>query len=251
MTMKKSERQGWAIIGVCGTIFALLGALAVYANVTEKRYDPETLCPNGCDYPAVRILVDKTDPWDAHGSGRLEKIIRNIKNELAVSERLSISVLDQSGSDVPTPVFDMCNPGRGDQANSLYKNPRKIHEKFEAKFDQPLERMLADLLKPGTAPRSPLIEAIQNFPAAGPRDRLVLVSDLMQNSELFSFYRDSRKIPAPNAPRTISNHRIQYDSITVYFIDRHTVPRELKERVITYWRRYLGQMTLSLVFDQL
>jgi hypothetical protein len=249
--MKKSERQGWVIIGACGAVFALLGALAVYANVTEKRYDPETLCPNGCDYPAVRILVDKTDPWDVHGSGRLEKIIRNIKDGLAVSERLSISVLDQSGSDIPTPVFDMCNPGRGDQANALYKNPRKIHEKFEAMFDQPLERMLADLLKPGTAPRSPLIEAIQNFPPAGGRDRLVIVSDLMQNSELFSLYRDSRKLPALNDPRTINGHRIQYGSITVYFIERHSVPREVKERAIAFWRRYLGQMTQALVFDRL
>jgi hypothetical protein len=249
--MKKSERQGWIIIGVSGAIFALLGALAVYANVAEKRYDAKTFCPNEGGYPVVRILVDKTDPWDVQGGARLEKIIRSVKEDLAISERLSISVLDQSGSDVPTPVFDMCNPGRGDQANPLYKNPRRIHEKFEALFDQPLERMLADILKPGKAPRSPLIEAINNFPISGGRDRLVIVSDLMQNSELFSFYSDYRGSPPRNDTQTIGGQKSQYGSITVYFIDRPSLPRKVKERVIAFWKQYLGQMTQSVNINRL
>lgn len=248
--MRKSERQGWIIIGVCGAIFALLGALAVYANVTEKRYDPETFCPNEGAYPVVRVLVDKTDPWDAQGGARLEKIIRGVKENLAIHERLSISVLDQSGSDVPTQVFDMCNPGRGSQANPLYKNPRRIHEKFEALFDQPLERMLADILKPGKAPRSPLIEAIHNYPVAGGQDRLIIVSDLMQHSELFSFYSDSRGGPKNDAPK-IGGQKSRYASITVYFIDRPSLPRKVKERAIAFWKQHLGQMSSSVVFERL
>lgn len=249
--MKKSERQGWIIIGMVGAVFALLGALAVYANITEKKYDPDSFCPSEGGYPVVRILVDKTDPWDAQGSARLEKIIRRIKEDLAISERLSISVLDESGSEVPTPVFDMCNPGRGDQANPLYKNPRRIHEKFEALFDRPLEAMLVDILKPGTAPRSPLMGAIRNFPAAGGSDRLVIVSDLMQNSEQFSFYRDNRGFPGRTEAQALDGLQSQYASITVYFIERPSLPREGRERVMAFWKQYLGQMTPQVIFNRL
>ncbi len=249
--MKKNDKQGWMIIGGVVAVFALLGSLAVYANVAQKKYDPDTLCPLEGQGPAVRILIDKTDPWDAGGSARLEKIIRCIKDDLAVSERLSIAVLDESGSEVPTPVFDMCNPGRGDQANPLYKNQRRIHEKFEARFDRPLEQMLVDILKPGTAPRSPLLEAVENFPVAGENDRLVIISDLMQNSQLCSFYLDGESCAEEKRGQSDRQEMKRYRSITVYYVDRGALARNRKEMVCAFWKEYLGQRAVSFDFQRL
>ena len=249
--MKNSDRQGWIIIGFVTFVFALLGALAVYATVTDKKIDPNTFCPSNGEYPVVRILIDKTDPWDTSGRGRLEKILREIKDNLIVNERISISVLDESGSETPTTVFDMCNPGRGDQANPLYNNPRRIHEKFETMFDRPLEEMLIDILKPGTAPRSPILEAIHNFPIARSNDRLVIISDLMQNSEKISFYRRSKGCFEPIDIHVLDGQKSHYGSITVYFIDRGSMSLERKECVIAFWEQHLIQMTQSLIFYKL
>lgn len=249
--MKKSDRQGWIIVGVVGGIFLLIGTLAVYANIAEKEYDPTTLCPSEGEYPVVRILIDKTDPWDKQRSVRLEKIIREIKDDLALSERMGLYVLDESGSEVPAPVFDMCNPGRGNQANPFYRNPRRVHQKFENQFDLPLEEMLVDILKPGTAPRSPILEAIKNFPDGGSQDRLVIISDLMQNSDQLSFYRkDFSSLDGANgfgmgAPIN------QYSSITVYYIDRENISEKRKDSAIAFWKQYFNQMSTSLVFNRL
>jgi hypothetical protein len=249
--MKKADKQGYIIMVIVGSIFILLGALAGYANIKKTEYDPMTLCPFGGDYSVVRILIDKTDPWDKPKSNRLEKIIREIKDNLTLSERMAISVLDESGSEVPTPVFDMCNPGRGDQANPLYQNPHRMHQKFEEQFDLPLEEMLADILKPGTAPRSPILEAIMNFPDDGNDDRLVIVSDLMQNTKRLSFYRDDLTSIQEDDEYKTHMQAIQYRSITVYYIDRDGISPNRKEKAITFWNRHLHQMTPDLVFNRL
>jgi len=249
--MKKSDRQGWIIIGIVGSIFALISALAVYAGVTREKYDPSTLCPFEAGYPVVRILIDKTDPWDAQRSARLEKIIRQIKDNLDVSERLAISVLDESGSEVPTPVFDMCNPGRGDQANPLYKNPRRVHKKFEDQFDLPLEQMLVDILRPGTAPRSPILEAVWNITLSGRMDRLVIVSDLMQNTKRLSFYRNGLSSIQEDDEYKAHVQAIQYRSITVYYINRDSISPKRKDQAIAFWKQHLNQMTPELIFNWL
>ena len=173
--MEKGDKQGWVIICAVVGILILLGMLALITSASQKKYDPNTLCPLKDDYPVVRILIDKTDKWNEEESVGLKKIIKEIKDNLSISERLSISVLDATGSEVPTPIFNMCNPGRKDQINPLYKNPRRMHKKFETLFNQPLEKMLVDLLKPGIAPKSPLLEAINNFLVTGNSDRLVRV----------------------------------------------------------------------------
>ncbi|WP_419656056.1 hypothetical protein Dvar_51590 [Desulfosarcina variabilis str. Montpellier] len=249
--MKKSDKQGWIIIGIVGSIFALISAFAVYASVTQQKYDTSTLCPLEGSYPVVRILIDKTDPWDAQRSARLEKIIRQTKDNLDVSERLAISVLNESGSEVPTPVFDMCNPGRGDQANPLYKNPRRVHQKFEDQFDLPLEQMLVDILKPGTAPRSPILEAIWNISLSGRTDRLVIVSDLMQNTKRLSFYRDNLTSIQEDDEYKANMQAIQYRSITVYYIDRDGISPKRKDQAIAFWKQHLQQMTPELSFNRL
>lgn len=251
MSLSKEDWEGIKIFTVTGSIFLLLGCAFIYKTLHAGKYDAASLCPTGREYPVTQILIDKTDPWDVARSTRLDKLIRQIKDNLAIHERMTIYVLDETGNDVPTPVFDMCNPGRGDQVSPLYSNPRRVQKKFDEQFNGPLERMLAELLKPGKAPYSPILETIMNFPHHGGKTKLILISDLMENTRDMSFYRtDPARLPADAEVCKCETGR-QYSLAKIYFIDRGTIAPDKKRNVFTFWYKCLEQITNDFQFNRI
>ena len=78
----------------------------------------------------------------------------------------------------------------------LYQNPRLVTEKYEKGFRQPFAASLEKMLKAERADRSPIMESLQAALAATPGfldaeypRRVIIVSDLLQHSAVFSFYR--------------------------------------------------------------
>ena len=84
----------------------------------------------------------------------------------------------------------------GKQANELYENPRQIQERYQQEFLDPFKTMADKLLNSPKADRSPIMESLQALlvgttgflDASYPR-RVIIVSDLLQHSNAFSFYR--------------------------------------------------------------
>jgi len=180
------DRKGLKIAGVSIAIMIGLGGLAIY--LAGPKPDPETLCPE--DRPLVAhtvVLVDKTDPLTEGQFRYLKEKILGARDRLVQFEKFSIFVLDDKNYMSPEPLFSKCNPGRGDEANPFYQNPRKIQKKFDAFFEQPLEDTLKDLKSVGVASRSPIMEMIReisyrkDFSNQVPERRMILVSDLMEN----------------------------------------------------------------------
>ncbi len=92
--------------------------------------------------------------------------------------------------------FALCKPLEGSAASQLYQNPRLVAEKYEKDFRQPFAASLEKMLKTERANRSPIMESLQAALAATPGfvdaeypRRVIIVSDLLQHSAVFSFYR--------------------------------------------------------------
>ena len=62
--------------------------------------------------------------------------------------------LDTPVCQTQTKNFNQHLAGLGDQVNALFRNPERIEERFNDKFDRPLETILEDLVVPKEAPNS-------------------------------------------------------------------------------------------------
>jgi len=238
--MKKKDLLGILIMVLVAMVAAGFGFLG-YILVSADNIDPETLCRIGEDDPVTKIIIDKTDPWNKPCEQRLARLIRKIKTRLSVHERLSIHILDETGTYSPSPVFDMCNPGSERQANELYQNPRMMEKRFEAEFSAPLDNLLSTLLRPGQAPQSPIVETIMGLRGGQSRERLIIVSDMMQNSSALSFY-SRRRIDFEGALEMCSMPD-KYESIEVYCINRPEISVHRRQEARQFWEACLKGMS--------
>ena len=189
------------ILGIFNIIIvlAILGGISYLAFALRPAdYDPRTLCLTGETPPHIAIVIDKTDLYSNAQRNDIEAIVLDRRNTLGIGEKLSLHELDASGALVNTNNFELCNPGRGDQINPLYRNAQRIEARYQAFFEGPLKASLDDLVEPKESPRSPIIEAIARLSTQGdfgadvPARRIVLVSDMLQNSALFTVYGRNR-----------------------------------------------------------
>jgi hypothetical protein len=127
-----------------------------------------------------------------------------MRDQLGVNERFSIFMFSDSVALGFPPVFSLCNPGRGSDTNFVTSNPRKWEKKFVAKFGKPLDDILADLTSAAEGPHSPILEILIDITNRGELTntdisrRLVLVSDMLQNSAAHTLF--PKRIPIPQAP---------------------------------------------------
>jgi hypothetical protein len=178
----------------------------VYSQPVPR--DEESFCPilpdgsgKAVSETAHHILViDKTDKWTPPQEARLRNIVLGMRDHLGVNERLTIFVFSDTVKQGFSYVFSHCNPGRGSDTNMWTSNPRRWEQQFNAKFGQPLDEIMADLIRATEGPRSPILEVmidLTNREELIRRDiprRIVLVSDMLQNSDAYTFF-------APRAPR--------------------------------------------------
>lgn len=194
MNLSKKDKQGIALIILTSGIMLLLAITPIILKKQALAYDPQSFCLLQQPYPHTVLLVDKTDTLSASQRDYLHALITKIKQTLQPREKLSIYILDHTNYTAPTPIFAMCNPGTGQQANEIYQNPAKIQHRFDEFFGKPLTETLQTLTKTTTSPLSPILEMldevarIADFNATQPR-RLILVSDLLQNMPNDSHYR--------------------------------------------------------------
>lgn len=230
--------RGKDILGIFNILIVLgvLGAISYAALVLQpEEYDPDTLCLAGETPPHVALVIDKTDFYSREQAVRIEGLVLDSRDRLTVGEMLSLYELDARGELINTNDFALCNPGRGDQINPLYRNPQRVEARYQALFEGPLQDALADLVEPKESPASPIVEALarlaveEDFDRETPRRTIVLVSDMLQNSALFTVYGRGRS----DLTRTLPDPRLVADAVTAEFgdalagvtIEVHLIPR--------------------------
>lgn len=253
-------------------IFNLLIVAGVVAAVSyfaltlrPAEYDAETLCIAGIVPPHRVVIIDKTDLYSQQQAAAIERIILTQRDTLAVGERLSLFELDESGR-LDDSNFSLCNPGSGDQVNPLYRNPDRIQARYESLFDTPLQQALADLVVPKDAPQSPILEALAELaqePSMAqtvPGRRIILVSDMLQNSAIFSVYGRSRGAVFDRLPPvadTVQAIREEYGMalagvvLEIHLIERPGWESEQNGALRTYWTQVFSQLGVAMSWQVL
>jgi hypothetical protein len=116
---------------------------------------------------------------------------------------------DGSGQNI-APALSMCKPAQ--EGNELTENVKKIQRRFQTNFLDKLTAEIDKATNTALGERSPIMEMVQflshvsTFSSGGEGQpkHLLLVSDLLQHSELFSSYKSAGKGKAVTPPERLS-----------------------------------------------
>ena len=104
--------------------------------------------------------------------------------------------VDATSSKLLTPVIERCNPGTAGDVTEYTGNPEALRKQWEQDFKAPLDSAFQLLSVASGSERSPILESIQSVAltefqtpqAEGKPRKLIVASDLLQNTDRLSFY---------------------------------------------------------------
>lgn len=263
--MSRKDRLGlWLLAGVATFVAAFFSLVVM---LRSSSVDQSTQCEAGDNARLHRvIIVDATDPLPPLALANLKQTVQEQREALAVQDRLWVFQMSANSIDLSAPMFSRCRPPRWEDVSRFNGNPGRAEQRYQDSFLRPLDQTLQELqrlLTATTESQSPILETIGRLAASssfGPVDRrsqatrrpvrVIFVTDLLQNSPLFSTYGSAwKRRPQPGvlAASMLRDYGPVFTrlSLTILFVDRHehNIPPQTELR--DYWVAVLRAMDLT------
>lgn len=202
---RRTARRGKSATASLGGILLIVVAIAGFAGVGYVYWqahqapglDETSLCPRDGVKGHLAILLDTTDPLTLTHLQAARQLLADKISQAPVGTRISFSTVSPDSGVRASAFFSICKPPSGKEASALTQNPGLVEATFQREFLVPVEQALDSLLEIPEAKSSPIMEALQEFASAIPGfavttvpRELVMMTDLMQHSPIFSFYRN-------------------------------------------------------------
>ena len=254
MPYNKKKPSGWnalsdkdklgikIILGVVATLVAFV-ALLFSLKSKQQEYDAVSLCPAVPPSHTI-ILIDRSDGPATSQAEQMETIVQRMKEDLQPLEQLSIYSIANQPS--PSRHFSKCNPGSGSQANALYENPVLIQQKFDRQFGNGFDTAFEGIKNIGELPKSYIMESIRvlgshtSFESKVKKRKLVIFSDMQQNSDLYSIVR---QIPDfqdfVDRQTNLASLDMSGIQVEIYLLMRRKNTSEIyTNRLVEFWQQY-------------
>ena len=197
MPRRRNERGPWFWRGAIGAMLVtVFGLFALVAFNQPPTLVADTSCRMDRKDPAHTVLlIDQSDPFNPNDLGWVQEFVDAEARALPRYGRLTVMTPNAASPYDPRVIHVACSPGSAEEANPIFENPKMVEQTWQSDFYNPLNTAVEEALMDTRQPSSPLTEAIYSiadradFQADGSARRVVLVSDLMQHSDGFSFYR--------------------------------------------------------------
>jgi hypothetical protein len=245
----------WGVLALAAAIAVAGSAAFLFLGSRGDELDPATLCPASGPKGHAVLLVDQTDPLNfTQKQAFLEYLAEFGRGKIGEGELLSVFVLGQDFTGNARPIFEMCNPGKGEDKSVWTSNPERLRRQFEDKFLKPMA-VLADRLQSATPSRdSPIMEMLQlvsinGFRAKsveGPR-RLFVVSDMLQNTGSYSQYRGDADFPGFRDTVPFQKVKTDLDNVEVELAYLLNSPQRQTRRHLKFWEDYFREMGARIV----
>ncbi|MET0182381.1 MAG: hypothetical protein ABW199_05790 [Caulobacterales bacterium] len=210
-------------MGTAGVIAALLALSVTVWAFRPAQLDPTTLCPTSRPIAGhTLVILDRTDRWDPSIGAALTDLVENAQRNTKQYQKFSIVSLDATGS--THPIFSICNPGQPNFVSDLYRGRRYTERDFDEKFVGAADRVIEEVSAPAEADSSPIVEYVHRwlgsdeFNEAIPDRRLVLVSDMRQNSPQYSIYAAREGAGLSNVVKSEFGDAARDVTFDVYFL---------------------------------
>ena len=242
----------WGAVTVT-VVAAIIGAVIFVQSLKEQEVD-DRLCPKVSGPVAgLAVLLDLTDTLKTVQYQRLRGVLDSRITEAKKNTLIAVGSVrgDATKRDAD---FARCKPATGEEASEYYQNPRMIEEDYRKEFLEPFKTIVSAMLDSPEANRSPIMESLQALLVSAPGfvdanypRRVIVVSDLIQNSEAFSFYRGDNWrhfIRSQDAERLAG--RLQGVEVEICRIPRPGTRVE-KTAVDDFWVNYFDRAGASRV----
>lgn len=192
------KRQKNIIGGVAALFVVVAVVILVIIFWPGEPIDSITMCPAKGPKGHVVLLVDKTDPLNFTQRQAFVTFLEELaERDIETGHLLSVFVLGEDYQETAKPIFERCNPGKGEGKSELTDNIQKLRKNFRDSFREPMLKFADSLQATHSAKFSPILEMIQLASINGFRKhaidgqrRLIIVSDMLQNTPQFSMYRE-------------------------------------------------------------
>lgn len=214
---------------VCGAVLTVL----LYDDLS---IDARSACPVEPGHTQVSLSI-ALDATDIYGPAQRLSIVNSVwdsVNALEVYDRIKIYTIEP-GEQIP--LLDLCKPGQNLQDSPIEQQLQEV--RFKRFIDNALEQLQ------GSRPNSPILEALGWIAADHARDgsdrRILLVSDLIENSEIISHYDPNWPLVYEANRARIHSQCPNLDNIRLDILfptrpDRATQNNDL----VTWWLDYLA-----------
>jgi len=240
---------GILIISVVAVLF--IGIVYAFVSVSSEQIDrnKDNLCRVDGNYNKHVIVLDITGRYSLIQHKTIRKAIENAVEDLALDEQLQLYFITDSVVAGVKPLMEVCNPGKGENVDSLTGNKKMIKRKWEEKLYKPLNKILSDFdANPTIAAKSPIFETIQMInnlslkqSKEGTKTRFTIMSDFIQHSDDYSFFRNKIE----NFWKSNYQHKIytKFDNVDVdlMFIRRNGREEYLTDRYLDFWKKFFTE----------
>jgi hypothetical protein len=235
----------------------IAGGVIYYRTIsTSQSIDKETFCPTRGPNEILVVLIDRTDDLTTIQREALRRHLEDFREEIPRNGLLEIYSVGPVGKNLIRPEFKLCNPGHGQAINELIESPGRAERRWKLSFQGPLDRVLGDMLAPGEADSSPIMESIQSIAIssfAGQAlsrisKRLIIVSDMLQFTNGYSQYGGDLDFEAfrkdPYYLKVRSN--LEDLEIEILYIRRPSTNQLQGRKHIEFWQKYFAGQGATL-----
>ena len=222
---RKKKKDSFLLPILAAAIFAA-GFVAFYVSTSKTATDDDTGCALQTDNlgSALTILLDSTEPYSAVQLKQVSNRIVAAVEGLRPLDRVRIYTVWDASEKLLAPYFDFCKPDPNANESPILSRFKLTN--FTFKLEEDLKKMQ------GSRSNSPIISSLGSVAAdlsgAYENRRIILVSDLIENSEIISMYPSDWLATAERKKRNIAAKRPMLSGIhlEVLFIPRPNQPQQ-------------------------
>lgn len=237
-----------------GTILALVGGVVttMATSLWAPPIDDATGCLEAGVSAETTVLIDASDPIPDALLDSVLQIVLNVAFARGPDHRVRLFVLG-GGNEVDLVALDaFCNPLKDGEGGSAYRE--RISRTLEDRV-----RGVLDVAAAGQRLASPILEATDRLRARPelavvPKRDLILISDLLQNTDLLSFYPGKPGYSPPSSFKQrgkAAGSSPFWQHVAVFELQRPGL-RALQTRALRrFWTGYFGRISGKVALHRL
>ena len=253
---REARRDMLVIVTLTVLVLAALGAAGYwFKGNLDQRKNPVSLCPESSKPNGhIVLLIDTTDPLTFTQKRAVKQRLEHIASkEVREGQLLSLFVFGEDYKTLPDPVFEKCNPGSAEGKSEWTANLKRIDQKYQKDYLQPLrdasEIVFAD--RPGA--QSPIMEMLQMVAINGFRRhgiegdlRLIVVSDMLHNTKGYSLYRGDQEFSEFRKTAYYQRIRTEFPRVKVEIDYLMHSPELQRVKNALFWEEYFDDAKAAL-----
>jgi hypothetical protein len=231
---RRKKGNTWALV-ITGSACLGIAGLLLASFLMRVERDPVT----GCNQDEEKIentysiLIDSTDSLKPVQAQKISNFVSALLETTTTEDRFQVFILQESNTATIEPIFEGCN-----FVASISEAPAL------AKFRQSnfVQRLMHSVQSGDEATISPIIHGVNAVSARMPRDHsnksLILVSDMYENSDIFSMYKSDVRSLLSTQDAGLSSKTPNLAGISVHLlvIDRPELSQDLE--FVETWLMY-------------